>query len=137
MPNLSVWCIRIALLYLGVGFTLGTLLLSASGFGLPLTVPRLRPLHAEILSIGWMVQLAFGVAYWILPRLPGNRPRGREQLAWLSLTLLNAGVLAVGLGQVLNAPTGVLVRGRTAEALALLAFALHAWLRARPSTAIR
>jgi len=83
VPNLSAWCIRMALLYLGFGFTLGALMLSSPALGLTLAVLKLRPLHAEILLMGWMVQLAFGVAYWILPRLPGYRPRGRDQLAWL------------------------------------------------------
>jgi cbb3-type cytochrome oxidase subunit 1 len=116
---------------------LGALMLSSPILGLAPAVLKLRPLHAEILLIGWMAQLAFGVAYWILPRLPGNRPRGRERVAWLSLALLNAGVLAVGLGQILNAPTSVLVVGRVAEALAVFAFATNAWTRAQRSSAIR
>jgi hypothetical protein len=129
VPSLSIWCVRMALLYLGFGFTLGALMLSSPVLGLTPAVLKLRPLHVEILLVGWMAQLAFGVAYWILPRLPGNRPRGSEQLAWLSLALLNAGVVTVGLGRILNAPTGVLVVGRVAEALAVFAFAIHAWSR--------
>jgi hypothetical protein len=53
------------------------------------------------------------------------------------LALLNAGVLAVGLGKILKAPTSVLVVGRLAEALAVFAFATHAWTRAQRSSAIR
>jgi cbb3-type cytochrome oxidase subunit 1 len=112
-------------------------MLSTPVLGLAPTVLKLRPVHAEILLVGWMAQLAFGVAYWILPRLPGNRPRGSEELAWLSLTLLNAGVVAVGLGQILNAPSSVPVVGRGAEALAVFTFATHAWTRARSSSAFR
>ena len=109
MPRVSVWRVRMALLYLGLGFTLGALMLSAPILGLAPAVLKLRPLHAEILLVGWMMQLAFGVAYWILPRLPGTRPRGSEQLAWLSLTLLNGGTVAVGLGHIVDAPAGVSV----------------------------
>jgi len=87
--------------------------------------------------LGWMAQLAFGVAYWILPRLPGGRTRGSEPLAWLSLILLNVGILAVGLGQTFNAPTTISVLGRVAEALAVCAFAVQAWPRARSYTAFR
>jgi heme/copper-type cytochrome/quinol oxidase subunit 1 len=137
VPTLSFWCVRMALLYLGLGFTLGALMLSSTAIGFAPSILRLRPLHAEILLLGWMAQLAFGVAYWILPRLPGSRPRGSEPLAWLSLILLNGGILAVGLGQTLNAPTGVFVFGRVAEALAVCAFAIHAWPRARTYTASR
>jgi len=137
VPTLSVWCVRMALLYLGLGFTLGALMLSATAIGFAPSILRLRPLHAEILLFGWMAQLAFGVAYWILPRLPGSRPRGSEPLAWLSLILLNVGILAVGLGQTLNAPTTISVLGRVAEALAVCAFAVQAWPRARSYTAFR
>lgn len=135
MPTLSVWCVRMALLYLGLGFTLGALMLSSTAIGFAPSILRLRPLHAEILMLGWMAQLAFGVAYWILPRLPGGRTRGSEPLAWLSLILLNVGILAVGLGQTFNAPTTISVLGRVAEALAVCAFAMQAWPRARSYTA--
>jgi heme/copper-type cytochrome/quinol oxidase subunit 1 len=137
VPRLSVWCIRIALLYLGVGFTLGAVMLSSPAIRLASLIPKLRPLHAEILLIGWLAQLAFGVAYWILPRLPGIRSRGSEPLAWLSLTLLNVGILAVGLGPTVNAPATVTIFGRLTEALAVCAFAIHAWPRARTYSSYR
>jgi heme/copper-type cytochrome/quinol oxidase subunit 1 len=137
VPTLSVWCVRMALLYLGLGFTLGAIMLSSPAIGFAPAILRLRPLHAEIMLLGWMAQLAFGVAYWILPRLPGSRPRGSEPLAWLSLALLNVGILTVGLGQALNAPTTVSVLGRVAEAFAVCAFTMQAWPRARAYTASR
>ena len=137
MPRLSVWCVRAALLYLGLGFTMGAIMLAAPALRLPLTVLRLRPLHAEILLVGWVVQLAFGVAYWILPRLRGPLARGNERLAWFALLLLNLGVLAAGLGQAFAAPSWVPVAGRAAESAAALAFARHAWSRARVSSATR
>lgn len=131
MPSLSVWCIRISLLYLGLGFTLGAVMLSSPAIRLAPLILKLRPLHAEVLLIGWLAQLAFGVAYWILPRLPGIRSRGSEPLAWFSLILLNVGILTVGLGQTFNAPATVTIFGRLTEALAVCAFAMHAWPRAR------
>jgi hypothetical protein len=84
----------------------------------------------ELLLVGWMVQLALAIGYWILPRRAGEG-RGNERLAWGSLLLLNAGVLSVGLGSVLAAPAFVLIAGRTAELLAALGFAAHAWPRVR------
>jgi hypothetical protein len=77
-----------------------------------------------------MVQLALGVAYWILPRGRGVG-RGNERLAWAALLLLNLGVLAVGVGGMMNAPAPVIAAGRAAELLAAVAFAGHAWPRAR------
>ncbi|HEV8177957.1 MAG TPA: cbb3-type cytochrome c oxidase subunit I [Gemmatimonadales bacterium] len=131
MPRFSVWSLRAALLHLGLGFTLGALMLSAPALHLPATIVRLRPLHVESLLVGWMVQLALGVAYWILPRLRGRPTRGSERLAWISLLLLNVGVLAVGVGQMIGAPAGVPLAGRAAETMAALGFARHAWPRAR------
>lgn len=136
MPRLSVWCIRAALLYLTVGFMVGAVMLSAPSLHLPPGVMRFRPLHVELLLGGWMVQLAFGVAYWILPRRRGAG-RGNEWLAWGSLLLLNLGVLTVGLGMSFGVPTEVLVAGRGTELLAALAFAAHAWPRARGYSQLR
>jgi cbb3-type cytochrome oxidase subunit 1 len=135
MPTLSVWAIRCALLYLGVGFTLGGLMLGARSGVLSAGLMRIRPLHIELLLIGWTVQLAFGVSYWILPRTKGGRRT--EPLAWGSLLLLNMGVLTTGIGGFLAAQRGVLVLGRVAELLAAFAFALHAWPRARLYSSLR
>ncbi len=46
--------------------------------------------------------------------------------------LINAGVLAAGLGQALAAPAFVVVLGRAAELLAAAAYAAHAWPRVKP-----
>jgi cbb3-type cytochrome oxidase subunit 1 len=130
VPALTVWFLRIALCYLGIGFTLGALMLAADGLPIAPTLLRLRPLHMELLLVGWMVQLALAVAYWILPRRPSSR-RGNEPLAWGALLLLNLGVLMVGLGSVLAAPSAVLTAGRSAEMVAALGFAAHAGPRIR------
>jgi hypothetical protein len=105
-------------------------MLAAPGLHLSPTTLILRPLHIELLLVGWMVQLAFGVGYWILPRRPGMG-RGNEGLAWAALLLLNTGVLVVGVGSTAEAPAAFILAGRGAELLAALAFAGHAWPRAR------
>jgi cbb3-type cytochrome oxidase subunit 1 len=122
MPRLSVWMIRTALLALAAGAALGALLLADPG--LPGGPARWRPLHGELLLVGWTMQLAFGVAYWILPRFREGRERGREELAWAAFALLNLGVLLVGAGW--PAP------GRGAEAIAAVAYAAQAWPRVKP-----
>jgi cbb3-type cytochrome oxidase subunit 1 len=130
---LTVCALRIALSYLGIGFTIGALMLGSLGMSTSSDILRLRPLHTEFLLTGWMVQLAFGVAFWILPRRSGSG-RGNERLAWGSLLLLNLGVLSVGVGTVLHPSRGFLTAGRSAELLAGFAFVLHAWHRARRYT---
>lgn len=132
MPRYSVWAVRAALLYLALGFTLGALLLFHKGVPITPALWAALPLHIEALLVGWTVQLAIGVAFWILPRFRLPPKRGNEKLAWLSFGLLNLGVWLVGLGPLL-APGGALVLGgRLAEALAGVAFVLHAWPRVKP-----
>jgi hypothetical protein len=46
--------------------------------------------------VGWITQLAIGVAYWMLPRFRKEQraePRGSDSLAWTVLWLLNVGLV--------------------------------------------
>lgn len=132
MPPLSAWMVRLSLLHLAAGSALGSLLLASR------ELPRLaavggglwgyRNVHLETLLVGWMVQLALGVAYWILPRVGGERPR--PELAVAGAVLLNAGVGAAAAGGAAGAGAWA-VAGRGAEAAGALLFALHAWPRVR------
>lgn len=131
MPRLSVLMVRTALLHLALGFLLGALLLIQREVPLHPGVARLRPLHAELLLLGWTVQLAMGVAFWILPRFRSAPERGRVWPAWLAWLLLNAGVLSTGIGLAAGLGIGATL-GRGAEALAAVAFAYHAWPRIKP-----
>lgn len=132
MPRLTVWMVRTALLHLLLGFTAGALLLAQRGAPLHAAIPRLRPAHAELLLIGWTVQLAMGVAFWILPRFRPGPERGDERPAWAAWVLLNLGVLTAALGAAAFDSGTAIVAGRSAEALAAVAFARHAWPRVKP-----
>ncbi|RIK36495.1 MAG: hypothetical protein DCC55_27110 [Chloroflexi bacterium] len=131
MPRLSVWAIRAALLYLVLGFTIGALMLWNKGAPLHPMLWRLLPAHIEFLLFGWTVQLALGVAYWILPRF--QAARGNPRLAWLALSLLNLGVLVISAAPFMAAPGITSLFGRMAEIAAGVAFALHAWPRIKPA----
>jgi hypothetical protein len=124
--------IRTALIHLAIGFALGALLLAQRGMTLGPLIPRLRPAHIELLLLGWTVQLAMGVAFWILPRFRSGAERGDERPAWLAYGLLNAGVVVVALGGAAVVPSGFQFWGRCAESLAAGAFAVHAWPRVKP-----
>jgi cbb3-type cytochrome oxidase subunit 1 len=132
MPRLSVWMIRTALVYLVLGFGLGAVMLAyeVTPFT-PVLVARLRPLHIELLTLGWTMNLALGVAYWILPRRASDGERGGETVITLAWVMLNVGVLSVGFGQGSGVPAAPLI-GRLAEATAAGTFALHVWSRAKP-----
>lgn len=120
------------MVYLGVGFLIGALMLFEKGARTDLSVLRMLPMHVEFVLIGWTAQLAMGMAFWILPRLRRGASHGNQTLGWLAYALLNFGVLSVGLGLWLNAPPIVPLIGRVAELLATISFAAHAWPRVRP-----
>ena len=132
MPRLSVWFVRLSLAYLALGFSLGALLLGNEGLASAPNLERILPVHIEILMLGWVMQLALGVAYWILPRYVKGLPRGNETTAWLSLICLNAGILLVTVNTISNIAWFAFL-GRVLEAAGILAFLLVSWRRLRPS----
>jgi hypothetical protein len=121
VPRVSAWAVRAALLWLGVGALLGGIILARGPLGL-VGVAAWIPAHGEMMLVGWMMQLAFGVAHWILPRT-GPKGRGAEWPVALAIVLLNLGVLAVAFGSVL--PGRLLVLG------GVISFALQAAPRIR------
>jgi hypothetical protein len=128
MPRLSVWALRASLLYLLTGFSIGALLLANKGQPFWPLIWLLLPAHIEFLLVGWMVQLAVGVAFWILPRFPGGS-RGNESLAGVSILLLNLGVLLVAFQGIFSL---FLLLGRFCEAVSGFLFIWLAWSRIRP-----
>ena len=133
MPRLSVWMVRAALVHLVAGFALGALLLVSRATALAPDVTALvRPLHIELLLLGWLVNLGFGVGYWILPARPDGSGRDADVQVGAAFALLNAGILLAGIGQALAAPGVIPLLGRVAEAAAAALFAAHAWRRVRP-----
>lgn len=134
MPRLSVWLIRTALVHLLAGFTIGALLLANKGVPLHPMVWRLLPIHIELLLLGWTLQLAMGVAFWILPRFQNARPRAG--LAWAAYLLLNLGIGVVAASVFLVTAPALTFWGRLLEVGAVVTFALHAWPRVKPPMAI-
>lgn len=135
MPRVSAWFVRVALVHLVLGFTLGAALLWNKGVPFAAWVGRLRPAHAEFLVIGWSVQLVLGVAIWIFPRLRlGSLPHGRLGLAWSGFVLLNAGVWMVAAGSLAGDEAAVALSlvGRLLEIAAVAACAANLWGRVRP-----
>lgn len=131
MPRLTVTMVRTALLELGIGFTFGALLLFNKGIPFDPTIWRLRPAHVEIVLFGWTVQLAMGIAFWILPRFTRAPRYGREGLGWFAYLMLNTGLAVV----VVNTWLGIdwlPFLGRALELIAVGAFAAMMWRRVKP-----
>ena len=128
MPRVSAWFVRASLLHLVAGFCIGALLLASKGIGLGFDPWSLRPIHVEMLLVGWMIQLVMGVAIWIFPRFVLRRAPARSAVtAWLAFALINSGVVLVGLGGML------LAAGRMMEIGAAASFAVHLWGRVSPA----
>lgn len=127
MPKLSRWFIRSAMIYLLLGFTIGGLILANKGIAVYPQIWRLLPVHIEFLLMGWTVQLAMGVAFWILPRF--YTERRRERFAWLAFVLLNLGCWFVVTDALRIPQSQLLLAGRMLEICAILAFVFHAWPR--------
>lgn len=119
------------MVYLLVGFALGALMLAQVGISYYPAIIAALPVHMEFLLMGWLVQLAMGVAFWIFPRfgLGLPRSRGNEMLIWVSFLLLNAGILVVALE--LWIPVAFLI-GRVLEVSAVIIYAFGLWRRVKP-----
>jgi hypothetical protein len=135
VPRLSVWTVRLALIYFATGFTLGAILLANKGLGFDPALWNLLPAHVDFLLLGWTLQLAFGVAFWILPRFSRAPRRGNEKLAWAAIILLNAGIWVDGVGPLLFHSSYLNLLGRSLLILAAISFAIQAWPRVKPSGA--
>jgi hypothetical protein len=130
MPRLSVYFVRASLIHLLIGFTFGGLLLANKGIMISPVIWALLPIHIELAFVGWMIQLAMGIAFWILPRFSRGLPRGDERLSWLAFVFVNTGILFVALQTPETAWPGF--AGRILETMGLIAFAIGNWKRIKP-----
>ncbi len=128
MPTLSVWAIRLACVYFGVGITAGALMLANKGVAFLPHAGRWLPVHFHVMLFGWTIQLVIGVAYWILPKFRGGTSRGNDALAIAALVLVNMGTL-VGCAASLFGAVATVAFG--IQAAAAVCFALHVWPRVK------
>lgn len=93
MDPLSSVMLRAALCWLLGGVIIGALMLTDRA--IPGQWLLLAPSHAHMLFVGWFLQFAIGVAYWLLPRkrLPTRRLGYAERPAWAAASALNLGLL--------------------------------------------
>lgn len=131
MPRLSVYFVRASLVYLALGLTFGGLLLANKGVMFLPSIWIFLPVHIEFSFVGWMVQLAMGVAFWILPRFSSHPIRGDERLSWLAFFLVNLGIWFVVL-QIVIPVEWLTLAGRMLELLGVGLFTMGNWRRIKP-----
>jgi hypothetical protein len=100
LDRFTIIMVKTSLAWLLSGFVLGGLMM------VDRVVPGswrawLLPTHGHMLFVGWFVQFAIGIAYWLLPRKRRpEMPVGyRENLAFIGWGMLNAGLLLRVVGE--------------------------------------
>ena len=131
MPRLTVWMVRAALLQLGIGVTLGMLLLWNKGSILDPDVWLLLSTHLEIMVFGWLMQLALGIAFWILPRFTAEPRYGNLRLAWIGFVLLNLGIVLVIISAWVSSAASLQSIGRLIELIAAVLLVIVLWPRVK------
>jgi hypothetical protein len=136
MPPITRWFVRSALVWLLLTLATGILLASGVAVRLPGTevvVPY--PTYLHLLTVGWLTNLIFGVAFWMFPRHTADHLRGSEMLGWTSYAGLNVGLLLRLIGEpALLAGAGgrtLLLLSAGLQLLGGWAFVLNIWPRVK------
>jgi hypothetical protein len=92
MPFLSRCFIKAGFVALGLALVLELLQLRP-----PAVLPRIpdAAVHLgaiHLLTVGWLLQLIIGMAFWMFPRHPTAPPRGDTRYGWWAFGLLNTGL---------------------------------------------
>jgi len=120
MPLLSRLLIKTAFIHLFVGLAMGAF--------------WSHPAVFHVLTVGWLTQLIFGVAYWLFPRYSKASPYGRHQLVGAAWALINAGLL-IRIPAEPRAHEGVwgalLLASSLLQATASLLFVVYFWTRVK------
>lgn len=137
MPDLTRWFIKTALIYLVLALLIGALVALYPIGRLPPWIAALSPVYVHLLTVGWVTQMIFGVAYWMFPKYSRESPRGNETLWQTSYWSLNAGLVMRIIGEPMQAlqPQAIwgwsLVLSAALQWLAGLAFVFNTWRRVR------
>jgi hypothetical protein len=137
MPTLTRWFIKTALACFVAALLAGVAVAARPALDLPPWLAALTPVYFHLLMVGWATQLIFGVAHWMFPKFSRDLPRGRDELAWATYALLNAGLLLRVVGEPMQAAQPeagwgwALAASSILQWLAGIAFAVNTWARVK------
>jgi hypothetical protein len=140
MDRLSSLMLRTSLGWLLAGFVFGAAMLTDRALPGEWRL-WLAPTHAHILFVGWFLQFAIGVAYWLLPRRRTDAlPLGyQERAAVLAVAALNAGLAlrliaepAERMGQANELTLALLALSAVLQVAAVTVFVVQLWPRIAP-----
>lgn len=93
MPTLTRWFVKTAMLYFLASFLIGGGSLVVLTWKHQPLFAVLQPVYWHLLIVGWLMQLIFGVAYWMFPAFSRDQPHGSETAGWATYGALNLGLL--------------------------------------------
>ena len=132
MPKLSVWMVRASLIYMGIGFLFGAMILHHKGIPIFNWTWLLLPSHIELMIFGWTMQFVMGIAFFILPRFSDRDNRyGLEYLGWWTFYLLNGGICLSAIAQSFSQKAFIL-SGRLLVLIAVVTYIVMIWQRVKP-----
>jgi len=130
MSTTTVRFIKMSLIYLALGATLGML------FPIFPRLLGLRYSHVHLNLLGFMSMMVYGVAYHILPRFQG-KPLYSERMADTQFWLANIGLVGLAIFSALNSywpglPFKIpLALSGLIEAVSIYLFVVNMWLTFR------
>ncbi len=125
-------------MYLVLALATWVIQAAAQAGWLPGVLLAWTPVYIHLFTVGWLSQLIFGVAHWMLPMYSKERPRGREELIWIAWGTLNGGLVVRALVEPLatRSPGSVwgwgLVIAAALQWLAAVLFVVNTWPRVKP-----
>jgi len=93
MPPLSRWFVRSGFIALALALALELVLARPATLWPTLPDLALERGAVHLMTVGWLLQVMTGVAFWMFPRHRTHPPRGDARLGWAALVLLDTGLL--------------------------------------------
>lgn len=124
----------------GLGYLVLTGAIGVVFYLQPASLAYLRATHVHVGVVGFFLSFVMGVAYWMMPRLPGGRRQ--ERLEVVTFAALHGGlalrVLAEPAWRLTAAPAleWVTVAGALLQVVAFVVFALAMHARVRSAEAV-